>query len=168
MHRYLPLLLAVWLAPAQALTLDTGNRVRELSRAELAALPQYRIQTRTLWITSDNGWHRYRGPRLSRLLPATPLRVIGADGYACVITAAQIRRYQPILAIERDGRALPPERAPAWLIFPFASRLDPKDPLPHRAVWSVSRIEIAKQDEGCTIGHRLTAELTQGADGEFY
>lgn len=156
-------------AQAHALTIIDGNVTRELAPPEITAMRQHTINTKTIWI-NDPVRHRFAGPRLSDLIrPVTKfVQVIGADGYGCTVTAEEITRYQPILATSRDGKALPAQYAPAWLIFPYPKTAQPDHPLHHKSVWQVVQIESTGRDTGCTPGHVLAPARSAEAGAEFF
>lgn len=75
------------------------------------------------------GWpraHRFEGPKLKDLLAAVgaigeTATVVGLDGFAADIPVADLETRRWIVAVRRDGEALPiGGRGPAWLLFPPA------------------------------------------------
>ncbi|WP_413205107.1 molybdopterin-dependent oxidoreductase [Rhodospirillum sp. A1_3_36] len=116
-----------------------------LDMSELASFPQTEITTSTPWTEAAT----YSGPLLQNVLQHLGLSIeaitaIGADGYRAGFSWAEGGKYQPILAIARNGAPLPfREQGPIWLLFPFNDQPDiQSDPWYFRAVWQVVRLEV--------------------------
>lgn len=90
--------------------------------AMLAALPAVTIQPT---LEYDGKPHTLRGPRLSEILKAagvsgSQLRILiqAIDGYAVAVPLEQVRQYDFIIALERDGTPLPlGGLGPLWAVY---------------------------------------------------
>lgn len=90
--------------------------------AMMAALP---AQTIRPTLEYDGKPHSLRGPRLTEVLkaagvsnPEVRLLIQAIDGYAVVVPLAQVREFNFILALERDGQPLPlGGLGPLWAVY---------------------------------------------------
>lgn len=93
----------------------------EFDRAMLDALGDDTVTTATEWTEGATEWS---GVRLSRVLDA-----VGATGSDSVVATALndysgeigidlIRNYPVLLATHVDGKPLPADKAPLWIIYP--------------------------------------------------
>ncbi|QDQ25155.1 molybdopterin-dependent oxidoreductase [Chitinimonas arctica] len=98
------------------------ERAYSFDYAMLTALPAVTIKPT---LEYDGKPHILRGPRLSQVLkvagvPDDGVRILlqAIDGYAVVVTPAQIKQYDFILATERDGLPLPlGGLGPLWAVY---------------------------------------------------
>ncbi|ORE98365.1 hypothetical protein [Aurantimonas sp. 22II-16-19i] len=123
-----------------------GTRLAALSRAELAAMPQARIATRTPW---NDTAVVYEGPLLADLLARFgdghgELRLLALNDYMVTADAALLTEAGAILAVKQDGTFLTMSRkGPVFVMFPFDD--DPRlqsQPYYSRAVWQLVEIEL--------------------------
>ena len=117
----------------------------EFDRAALEALGMVEVETRAPnWPAS----HTFRGPRLADVLDAagaggSVVTPVALDGYAADIPWDDVRRHEPVLALEADGEPLGlGGRGPLWLVFPpeAVEAMEAEDDAPW--VWAVVHIEV--------------------------
>lgn len=121
-----------------------GNRRFDLEA--LQAMPQTAFKTSTPWNKTPV---TYSGVAVSTLLSAlkakgTRLRLIALNDYAVVAEAEDLTRNGAILAIARDGAALPiSDKGPIFVVFPFDrdARLR-SDSFYLYAVWQLCQIDV--------------------------
>ncbi|MFN2408840.1 MAG: molybdopterin-dependent oxidoreductase [Halomonas sp.] len=115
-------------------------------RQMLEQLPQHDVVTTTPWTDSRN---HYEGPRMRDLLAYLgvedgSVNVLALNGYEADIPVSDFYDYDVILALKRDGEAIPVrEYGPLWVLYPF----DQDDTLlsekmRFRAVWQVMLINV--------------------------
>ncbi|KPQ21321.1 MULTISPECIES: molybdopterin-dependent oxidoreductase [unclassified Halomonas] len=115
-------------------------------RQMLQQLPQHDFDTTTPWTDSRN---HYEGPLMRDLLAHLgvedgSINVLALNGYEAEIPVSDFYDYDVILALKRDGEAIPiREYGPLWVLYPF----DQDDALlsekmRFRAVWQVMQINV--------------------------
>ncbi|MCO7245468.1 molybdopterin-dependent oxidoreductase [Halomonas sp. Mc5H-6] len=115
-------------------------------RKMLEQLPQHDFATSTPWTDSRN---HYEGPLMRDLLAHLGVEegnvnVLALNGYEAEIPVSDFYDYDVILALKRDGEAIPVrEYGPLWVLYPF----DQDDALlsekmRFRAVWQVMLINV--------------------------
>lgn len=118
----------------------------KFDRAMLEALPQHEFVTSTPWTESSN---HYRGPLMRDLLArlnaeSDAVHVAALNGYEAEIPVSDFEEYDVILALEKDGNAIPiREYGPLWVLYPFdqdEALLSEK--IRFRAVWQVMHINV--------------------------
>ncbi|HEV8389738.1 MAG TPA: hypothetical protein VGQ35_07835, partial [Dongiaceae bacterium] len=72
------------------------------------------------------------------------LTLSAADDYKVDITADEIKKYNPILAIEKDGaRMAPDDFGPFFVMWPFKEKPEIDIELfQAKAIWTVVKIEV--------------------------
>lgn len=117
-----------------------------LTRDQIADLPQ---RTLTEQPTSFPEPIAFRGPSLSDVLvlagaTGADITLTAADDYKVDITADEMKAFNPILAIEKDGvRMAPDDFGPFFVMWPFKE--NPKidnEVFQGKAIWSVVKIEV--------------------------
>ncbi|MCM2562266.1 oxidoreductase [Lutimaribacter sp. EGI FJ00015] len=125
---------------------DGTQRVLELDRAGLMALPQEEFQTTTIW---TQGVQEFRGPRLLRLMECLGvtrgvMRLCARNSYFVEIDVADLRPDGALIAVERNGAPLSVrDKGPLWLMYPFDS--DPSfrsETFYAQSIWHLERIGI--------------------------
>lgn len=123
----------------------SGSEVA-LTREEIAKLPQ---RTLTEQPTSFPEPIAFKGPSLSdvlKLAGATggDITLTAADDYKVDITADEIKAFNPILAIEKDGvRMAPDDFGPYFVMWPFKENPEiDNETFQAKAIWSVVEIEV--------------------------
>jgi len=116
-----------------------------IESGQLASLPAHEITTTTPW----TGRARFSGPRLTEVLAqlgaaGSRVSLIAIDDYKVELSMADIRRYEPIVALSMNGDSLPPRgRGPFWLMFPFDDHPElQNDAWYFRAIWQIDRIRV--------------------------
>ncbi|MEA2117015.1 molybdopterin-dependent oxidoreductase [Halovibrio sp. HP20-50] len=118
----------------------------QFDRAMLAALPQQEFETGTPW---TDGRNHYRGPLMRELLAyvgadSDTVHVAALNGYEADIPVSDFEDYDVILALTKDGEAIPiREYGPLWVLYPFdqdEALLSEK--IRFRAVWQVMHINV--------------------------
>ncbi|HET6621841.1 MAG TPA: hypothetical protein VFG64_18025 [Dongiaceae bacterium] len=117
-----------------------------LSRDEIAKLPQRELTEQP---TSFPAAIDFKGPLLSdvlKLAGATggDLSLTAADDYKVDITAGEMKSYNPILAIEKDGVQMAPDDfGPFFVMWPFKETPEIDNELfQGKAIWTVVKIEV--------------------------
>jgi hypothetical protein len=117
-----------------------------LTRDEIAKLPQ---RTLTEQPTSFPEPIAFKGPSLNDVLTLAgatggDITLTAADDYKVDITADEMKTFNPILAIEKDGmRMAPDDFGPFFVMWPFKERPEiDNEAFQAKAIWSVVRIEV--------------------------
>jgi hypothetical protein len=115
-------------------------------RAMLEALGMVRFETTTPWY---KGPVTFEGVPLKRLMDAVEARgtrvvAVALNDYTAEVPMDDVRRYNVILALKRDGEYMPVrDKGPLFIVYPFDS--DPElrsQKYYSRAVWQIARIEV--------------------------
>lgn len=117
------------------------------TRRDLEAMNWHEVQTGNQFIT---GQGRFRGPRFVEVLSlighagATRVRLLSAGGDISEIGFAELARYDPILAMEMDGRALTlRDFGPVWVMYPIDDHPELRDSrYNNRLVWQLQVVEL--------------------------
>lgn len=117
------------------------------TRADVEALGSDALWTKTPW---HRDVHRFEGIRLGRLLGRA-----GADGvmaanlhalndYTALVPAEDVRLYDPLLALRRDGVDMPvADKGPLFLVYPFDDHPELDGPaFRARSVWQVDAMDL--------------------------
>jgi len=126
-------------APAQA-------EVR-FSEADLLALPQVTIRTRTEF---TDGVVEFIGPLARDAVAfietgaATSLHLVAANDYAIDIPLSDLTDYDVILAMQTNGERLTiRDKGPIWLMYPLDDHAELQDPMyNNRLIWQLTFIEL--------------------------
>jgi hypothetical protein len=117
-----------------------------LARDEIAKLPQHELSEQP---TSFPAAMSFKGPLLAdvlKLAGATngDITLSAADDYKVDITADEMKTYNPILAIEKDGvRMAPDDFGPFFVMWPFKEKPEiDNEAFQAKAIWSVVKIEV--------------------------
>ena len=118
----------------------------QFDRAMLAALPQYEFDTSTPW---TEGRSHYSGPLMRDLLAllssdSDVVHVSALNGYEDEIPVSDFIEHDVILAIEKNGEAIPiREYGPLWVLYPFdQDEVLLSEKIRFRAVWQVMHINV--------------------------
>jgi len=117
-----------------------------LTRDAIAKLPQRQLSEQP---TSFPAALNFKGPSLTdvlKLAGATggDLTLSAADDYKVDITADEMKKYDPILAIEKDGvRMAPDDFGPFFVMWPFKEKPEiDNEVYQGKAIWTVVKIEV--------------------------
>jgi len=117
-----------------------------LTRDEIAKLPQRELTEQP---TSFPQPLKFKGPSLTdvlKLAGATggDITLSAADDYKVDITADDMTKFAPILAIEKDGvRMAPDDFGPFFVMWPFKEKPEIDiEAYQAKAIWSVVKIEV--------------------------
>ena len=117
-----------------------------LTRDEIAKLLQV---TLTEQPTSFPEPVAFKGPSIADVLALAgatgrDITLTAADDYKVDIGADELKAFNPILAIEKDGvRMAPDDFGPFFVMWPFKEKPEIDDEIfQARAIWSVVRIEV--------------------------
>ena len=118
------------LAPSALFVTVNGAVVREYSMAELMALPQRTIKTRTIW---SDGIQEFEGPSLSSILynagvaSRQTMELTSLDDFSIKIPTFTVSRVYPIVAIKHNGKAMNVrDNGPYRVIYPYDNDLSLK------------------------------------------
>ena len=126
-------------APAQA--------EARFSEADLLALPQVTIRTRTDY---TDGVVEFIGPLARDAVAfietgaATSIHLVAANDYAIDIPLSDIFDYDVILAMQANGERLTMrDKGPLWLMYPLDDYEEMQDPaFNNRLIWQLTLIEL--------------------------
>jgi hypothetical protein len=117
-----------------------------LTRDEIAKLPQRELTEQP---TSFPQPMKFKGPSLADVLALAGatgghVTLSAADDYKVDITADDIKTFEPILAIEKDGvRMAPDDFGPFFVMWPFKEKPEIDiEAYQAKAIWSVVKIEV--------------------------
>jgi hypothetical protein len=117
-----------------------------LTRDDIAKLPQHELTEQP---TSFPQPMKFKGPSLADVLALAgatggDITLSAADDYKVDITADDIKKFNPILAIEKDGvRMAPDDFGPFFVMFPFKEKPEIDiEAYQAKAIWSVVKIEV--------------------------
>ena len=117
------------------------------SEADLLALPQVTIRTRTDY---TDGVVEFIGP-LARdavafieIGTATTVHLVAANDYAIDITLSELFDYDVILAMQANGERLTMrDKGPIWLMYPLDDHEEMQDPVfNNRLIWQLTTMEL--------------------------
>lgn len=117
------------------------------SRDDLEALDWREITTGNQFITGDAV---FRGPRVADALAlighagAKYARLVSAAGRHSDILISELQKYEAILALEMNGRALTlRDFGPIWVMYPMNDHSELEDSrFNNRLVWQLQEIEL--------------------------
>lgn len=131
------------------LTLRVGDRVVELEREQIAALPQASLTTGTTLHPEPVLWE---GPLLRDVLAlldvpkdgVVPIRISSWDDYHVEFSSEDFQRWDVILAWRANGKSLSVEElGPLRIVYPLDQFAELRDQRFHyRWVWLLSTIEV--------------------------
>ena len=125
---------------------NAGN-ADAFDRAMLAALPQHTINTTTKW-TKGQGKMTFTGPMMKDLLSAVGargrnIRASAMDDYTVTLPIADFEEFPVILTLKMNGKALPEDRDPGWIMYPWDSDSALQvEKYFSRAIWQVVKINV--------------------------
>ena len=122
-----------------------GGEVK-LTRDEIAKLPQ---RTLTEQPTDFPKPMVFKGPALADVLELAgatggDLSLLASDDYKSEITVDEIKAFNPILAIEKDGvRMAPDDFGPFYVMWPFTENPEiDNEKFQSKAIWQLIKIEV--------------------------
>lgn len=92
----------------------------------------------------------FAGPTLSSLLDAvgargTRLRATAIDDYSIIIPLADAAEHNVILAMERNGAAMPVRsKGPIWVIYPLSEADAAKNTFTREMIWQLYRLSVER------------------------
>ena len=125
-----------------------GGTSRTFDRVGLEALGTTTLEEVTPWY---EGRRRFDGVPLTRVLAeagapkASSVHLHALNDYSVDLPMTEVERYQPILALKRDGTYMTVrEKGPLFLVFPFDEHPEIRTPWYFsRAIWQVDAIIVA-------------------------
>jgi len=133
------------LAQEAVLTVGDGRQSVELTRAELDELPQEVIETSTAW---TEGTVEFSGPSMQAVLQEAGLAgetvtAEALDGYSVEIPRERLTADGAVLATGMNDGALPEDKAPFWIVFPYDRSPEMNDEA-HQSwsVWAVKSLTV--------------------------
>ena len=117
------------------------------SEADLLALPQVTIRTRTEF---TDGVVEFVGPLARDAIAfidvgsATTIHLVAANDYAIDIPFSDLTDYDVILAMQTNGERLTiRDKGPIWLMYPLDDHAELQDPMyNNRLIWQLTFIEL--------------------------
>ncbi len=117
-----------------------------LAPEQLRALPQHELTEQP---TNFPKAGRFRGPLLADVLTAAraagkDVKLTALDDYQVTITADEMARHNPILALELDGETLiGHDFGPYFVMWPFREKPEiDSEAFQAKAIWQVIKIEV--------------------------
>ena len=117
-----------------------------LTRDEIAKLPQRELTEQP---TSFPQPLKFKGPSLTEVLKRVgatggDITLSAADDYKVDISADDMKKFNPILAIEKDGvRMAPDDFGPFFVMWPFKEKPEIDiEAYQAKAIWTVVKIEV--------------------------
>jgi hypothetical protein len=126
-----------------------GSDIRELSDADLSALPQISFTTSTIWTTEPA---TYSGPSLAAVLDSlgakgASLNMIAVNDYKVDMPWALIEQDTPIIANRINGQPFSiRDKGPLWVVFPYDS--DPRfqtEEIYSFSIWQMNQIRVVPE-----------------------
>lgn len=125
---------------------ESGKVEKTFTLKELRALKQVDVHTGNEFI---DGMRDFRGPlarevlKLSGGADATTVRLTAANDYQVEFPAAELRKYNVILALSMDGKPLSKRgKGPIWMIYPMSDHAELRDPVYNsRLIWQLVKME---------------------------
>jgi hypothetical protein len=126
---------------------DPAQAEARFSEADLLALPQVTIRTRTEF---TDGVVEFVGPLARDAVAfidagaATTAHMVAANDYAIDIPLSDIADYDVILALQANGvRLTIRDKGPIWLMYPLDDHTELQDPMyNNRLIWQLTSIEL--------------------------
>ena len=126
---------------------DPAQAEVRFSEADLLALPQVTIRTRTEF---TDGVVEFVGPLARDAIAsveagaATTVHLVAANDYAIDIPLSDFTKYDVILALQTNGERLTiRDKGPIWLMYPLDDHTELQDPMfNNRLIWQLTVIEL--------------------------
>jgi hypothetical protein len=126
---------------------DPAQAEVRLSEADLQALPQVTIRTRTEF---TDGVVEFVGPLARDAIAfigagaATTVHLVAANDYAIDIPFSDFTDYDVILAMQFNGERMTiRDKGPIWLMYPLDDHAKLQDPMyNNRMIWQLTYIEL--------------------------
>jgi hypothetical protein len=129
-----------------AITNTNGPGKAEFDRAMLEGLGLETLRTSTPW---TEGVVAFEGVPMARLLDTVGatgswLHTIAINDYAVDLEAAEMRRYEVLMAMRQDGKPLRVrDRGPLWVVYPREQHAELMDAAHNNKwIWQVREIEV--------------------------
>jgi len=126
---------------------DAAQAEARFSEADLLALPQVTIRTRTEF---TDGVVEFVGPLARDAVAsiktgtATGVHLVAANDYAIDIPLSDLLNYDVILAMQANGERLSRrDKGPIWLMYPLDDHAELQDSQYNiRLIWQLTRMEL--------------------------
>ncbi len=126
---------------------DPAQAEVRFSEADLLALPQVTIRTRTEF---TDGVVEFVGPLARDAIAfidagaATTVHLVAANDYAIDLPFSDLTDYDVILAMQTNGERLTiRDKGPIWLMYPLDDHTELQDPMyNNRLIWQLTFIEL--------------------------
>lgn len=124
----------------------------EYTLQQLQQLPQYEIKTSIPW---SNSVHTFKGPSLEDVLALANakgqwLTMSALDSYKISFDYQRIKKFQPILALQVDGKLLTVRtKGPIWVILPL-DKYEALDAAVYHdfMVWQLVKLDVEEKGSG--------------------
>jgi hypothetical protein len=115
-------------------------------RAQLEALGTVSFTTSTPWYNEKVTFEGVPLAALMKSVDAKGDRLVATalNDYSAELPMTDVVKYNPILALKRDGQYMPiRDKGPLFIVYPYDSRPELKaQQFYSRSVWQVARIEV--------------------------
>ncbi len=126
---------------------DPARSEVRLTEADLLAMPQVTVRTRTEW---TDGVAEYVGPLARDVVarigagPATTAHLVAANDYSVDVPIGDFTEYDVIFAMQADGKRLTlRDKGPLWVMYPIDDHAELNDPTYNlRMIWQLTTVEL--------------------------
>jgi hypothetical protein len=136
------------LATAQTvLTVKTNEKAVHFTLEELVAMRHFKVSTTNNFVNEAS---LFEGPLLRGILqnlnvaPSANLEFLSLNNFSTNVPAIDAFEYDVILALYRDGKAMPVrEKGPVWIIYPMDDNPQIQNEIYNdRLVWQLREINV--------------------------
>jgi hypothetical protein len=124
----------------------SGVNPRELTLAEIRALPKAATTTHTPWHSGAVKFEGASGEELMKYIGASgqTLKIWALDDYSIKVPVVDFAKYGSIVAYRIDDKDLTIEtKGPLFLIYPFDEKPEiANETFYSRCIWQIARIEV--------------------------
>lgn len=128
------------------ITTPNKDDTAQFDRRMLEDLGMVSVETTTPW---HKGTTRFEGVPLKKLMDTVGAKgqrivVVALNDYSSEIPIEDVRRYNVILALKRDGEYMPVrDKGPLFIIYPYDSDPELRSQIYYgRSVWQVARLVV--------------------------
>lgn len=128
------------------INVTNGPGVAKFDRAMLESLGMVSFVTSTPWYSEPV---KFEGVPLAKLMDAVGARgdrlmAVALNDYSAEVPIEDIRKYNVILALKRNGKYMPVrDKGPLFIVYPFDSNSELKAQKYYsRCVWQVARLDV--------------------------
>jgi len=128
------------------ITVTNKDGSAQFDRAMLEGMGMISIETNTPWY---KGSVKFEGVSLAKLMTAVgasgdKIVAVALNDYAVEIPMEDVKKYNVVLALKRDGEYMPVrDKGPLFIVYPYDSDPELKSQKFYsRSAWQVARLEV--------------------------